>query len=640
MMAAMGHRGPDDEGFLAAAPATLGMRRLSIIDLAGGAQPIFNEDRTRAAIVNGEIYNFRELRSSLEARGHRFRSRSDAETTVHAYEEWGEESVERLRGMFALAVLECEGSRGQRLFLARDRLGIKPLYYWLGDGLFLFASEVRALLATGLVARRLSRTALESYLMFGSVAEPMTLVEGIYSLEPGHRLELRLDAGRPSIEPKSYWNLAGATNRPADSPPGRFSAAASEARRRLEQAVREHLAADVPLGIFLSSGIDSAALAALASREQSVVHTFTVIFPEQDFSEARLARETAKRFGTRHEELLLAGEEMLERQEEAVSALDQPSMDGINTYFVARAARQAGLKVALSGLGGDEVFGGYTTFRATPLLAALAGLARRSPEAVRSLAAAALLCLGKASRRTDALRKLAAAWRAPDSLPHPYFFARVLFTPEQVRKLVRDGTLGSDGPWRDRLNRAARAAGQRDSFTAVTQLELESYLVNTLLRDTDAMSMAHSLEVRVPFLDHRLVEFVARLPRPLKQRRGAEKALLRAALGELLPREVAGQRKRTFTLPWEKWLRAPLREPVEAGLAHLAPTLAAALAPAAVQAVWQDFLNGRTTWSRPWSLYVLNRWVSRHLDGPGASATHPGRPSSAGAAQIRQESRT
>jgi asparagine synthase (glutamine-hydrolysing) len=639
MMAAMGHRGPDDEGFLAAAPATLGMRRLSIIDLAGGAQPIFNEDRTRAAIVNGEIYNFRELRGALEARGHRFRSRSDAETTVHAYEEWGGDSVERLRGMFALAVLEYAGSRSQRLFLARDRLGIKPLYYRLGDGLFLFASEVRALLATGLVARRLSRTALESYLVFGSVAEPMTLVEGIYSLEPGHRLELRLDAGQPRIEPKCYWNLGSATERTADSPPGQFSAAAREARRQLEQAVREHLAADVPLGIFLSSGIDSAALAALASREQSGVHTFTVIFPEQDFSEARLARETAKRFGTRHEELLLAGDEMLERQEEAVAALDQPSMDGINTYFVSRAARQAGLKVALSGLGADEVFGGYSTFRDTPRLAALAGLAGRSPQAARSLAAAALVRLGKASRRADPLRKLAAAWRAPDSLPHAYFFARVLFTPDQVQSLLRDGTLSPQAPWRERLDEAARAVNRLDSFTAVTHLELESYLVNTLLRDTDAMSMAHSLEVRVPFLDHRLVEFVARLPRPLKQRRGAEKALLLAALGELLPKEVAGQRKRTFTLPWEKWLRAPLREPLEAGFAHLAPTLAAALEPAAVQAVWRDFLNGRTTWSRPWSLYVLNRWVSRHLDGPGASAPQPGRTSSAGAAQESQASR-
>jgi len=640
MMAAMGHRGPDDEGFLAAPPATLGMRRLSIIDLTGGGQPIFNEDRTRAVILNGEIYNYRELRSSLEGRGHRFRTRSDAETVAHAYEEWGEKCLQHLRGMFALAVLESAGSAGRRLFLARDRLGIKPLYYTQAGELFLFASEVRALLETGLVERRCSQSALESYLLFGSVAEPMTLMEGIHSLEPGHSLELRLDTGQRKIEPKRYWSLGGTTGNEADPPPKEFSAAVDETRRRLEQAVRDHLVADVPLGIFLSGGIDSTALAALASREQAGVHTFTVIFPEQKYSEACLARETAKRFGTCHTELLLAGEEMLERREEAVGALDQPSMDGINTYFVSQAARQAGLKVALSGLGGDEVFGGYGTFRTTPRMAALAKLANRSPAAVRSLASDALVRLGKASRRTDPMRKLAAAWRAPESLPHPYFFTRALFTPEQVGALMPGRMLGANSPWRERLDEVVRAANECDKFSAVTHLELQSYLVNTLLRDTDAMSMAHSLEVRVPFLSHPLVEYVARLPQRLKQRRGTDKALLVAALGELLPTEVVHQPKRTFTLPWEKWLRGPLREPVEAGLSNLAPTLASALEPAAVRAVWQDFLNGQATWSRPWSLYVLNRWVERHLDGRTAASSQSHRESSTATAITKQENQT
>jgi asparagine synthase (glutamine-hydrolysing) len=629
MMEAMGHRGPDEEGFLAARPATLGIRRLSIIDLAGGAQPIFNEDRTRAVILNGEIYNFRELRSALEKRGHRFRTRSDTETAVHAYETWGADCVRHLRGMFAFAVLELEGGAGRRLFLARDRLGIKPLYWAVSDGLFLFASEVRGVLSSGFVRRRLARAALESYLLFGSTAEPATLVEGIFSLEPGHTLELQLDAGRPAIEPKRYWDLEIDQRAAADDLPRGFSAAAEEVRRRLEQAVRDHLIADVPLGIFLSSGLDSTTLVALASREQPGVHTFTVIFPEQDYSEARLARESAKRFRTRHAELLLDGEEMLERREEAVRALDQPSMDGINTYFVSRVARQAGLKVALSGLGGDELFGGYRTFRTTPRLARLAALAGRSPRAARSLAAGALVRLGKATRQTDPMRKLAAAWRSPDFLPHPYFLARALFAPQQAQALARGAGAAVPASWRERMVEAARAAASFDPFTAVTYLELRHYLVNTLLRDTDAMSMAHSLEVRVPFLDHPLVEFVARLPQSLKQRRGTGKALLVAALGKLLPGEVARQRKRTFTLPWEKWLRGPLREPVAAGLDNLTPTLAAALEPAAVHRVWQDFLDGQATWSRPWSLYVLNCWVARHIDDAGASAARSCREPSA-----------
>jgi asparagine synthase (glutamine-hydrolysing) len=621
MMAAMGHRGPDDQGFLAAPPATLGMRRLSIIDLAGGAQPIFNEDRTRAVILNGEIYNFRELRGALERRGHSYRTQSDAETAVHAYETWGAECVRHLRGMFAFAVVELEGSAARRLFLARDRLGIKPLYWALADGLFLFASEVRAVLASGCVERRLSHAALESYLLFGSAAEPATLVEGIFSLEPGHTLDLRLDAGPPAIEPKRYWDLKTAAETAAGPLPRSFSDAAQEARRRLEQAVRDHLVADVPLGIFLSSGLDSTTLVALAGREQPGVHTFTVIFPEQDLSEARLARESAKRFGARHKELLLDGEEMIDGHEAAVAALDQPSMDGINTYFVSQAARQAGLKVALSGLGGDEIFGGYSTFRTTPRLGALASLAGRSPRAARALTAGALVRLGKAARQADPMRKLAAAWRSPNSLPHPYFFARALFTPEQAGTLAKGEAASAQASWRKRLAEAAHAAESLDRFNAVTYLELQSYLVNTLLRDTDAMSMAHSLEVRVPFLDHSLVEFVVRLPQSLKQRRGAGKALLAAALSDLLPREIVRQRKRTFTLPWEKWLRGPLREPVAAGLVNLTPTLAAALDPAAVRRVWEDFLGRQATWSRPWSLYVLNCWVARHIDGAEGAAT-------------------
>jgi asparagine synthase (glutamine-hydrolysing) len=623
MMAAMPHRGPDDEGLLVVPSVAVGMRRLSIIDLPGGRQPVCNEDGTLAVILNGEIYNFQELRRTLEAKGHSFRTHSDTEVVVHAYETWGQDCVHHLRGMFALAVLEGSGSSSlpPRLFLARDRMGIKPLYYAITDGVFLFASEVRSLLASGRVARRLSPEALHSYLLFGSVGEPTTLVEGVASLLPGHRLLLDPGAKPLQIRPEPYWTLSRQAASPRSAPAenaGRASAA-GRLRTQLEDSVRLHLIADVPLGVFLSSGLDSTVLVALASRETSKLHTFTVVFPELEFSEAEPARITARHFGTNHDEMLLRGEEMLSHLDDAVAALDQPSMDGINTFYVSWAARRAGIKVALSGLGGDEIFGGYDTFRSAPQLNRLGALGRKIPRPVRSLTSAGV-ALFAGQRSPDAARKLAALWRSPESLPHPYFFSRLLFDPEQAGALLRSSRLQPNGSaWWRWLVGAAEQAREMDDFNRVFWLESRSYMLNVLLRDTDGMSMAHSLEVRVPFLDHSVVELVGQLPGKWKRRGNAPKALLVDAVGDLLPAQVLGQRKRPFTLPWERWLRGPLRQRMAGGLANLTPALSAALNPYAVFFVWRAYLAGRTGWSRPWSLYVLNEWTKRHLEGSQGS---------------------
>jgi asparagine synthase (glutamine-hydrolysing) len=624
MMASLRHRGPDDEGLVVAPSVALGMTRLSIIDLPGGHQPVWNEDGTVAVVFNGEIYNFQELRQTLESLGHRFQTRSDTEAIVHAYEAWGRDCVQRLRGMFAFAIVETpQGASDapKRLFLARDRLGIKPLYYAARDGMFLFASEIRALLASGLIPARLSSSALPAYLLFGSVAEPTTLVEGVFSLPPGHCVTLSATSPSSKAEITGWWDFARGAAMHAEQPKMNGGApVAKSLRARLEDAVRSHLIADVPLGVFLSSGLDSTAIAALASRERQAIHTFTVMFPEQDFSEAEIARRTAACLGTEHQQLLLSGEEMQSRLGEAVAALDQPSMDGINTYFVSWAARQAGLKVALSGLGSDEIFGGYSTFRSTPGVARLAAAARWFPSSLRSATAPAFE--GASARRggPDAARKLTAAWLDPNAMPHPYFFTRNLFAPRTVAELLHEGL----GParastWWNWLVEASRSADRLDRFSAVSWLESRSYLVNTLLRDTDAMSMHHSLEVRVPFLDHLLVEFVISLPEAEKRRGKIPKALLVEALEDLLPAEVVAQPKRTFTFPWEKWLRGPLREQVEAGLRDCPATLQPILNHSIVQSIWQDFLDGRTSWSRPWSLYVLNEWVRRNLEGSGSS---------------------
>ena len=665
----MRHRGPDDEGFLIEGPLALGMRRLSIIDLVGGHQPIYNEDGSVGVILNGEIYNFQVLGRQLADLGHTFRTRSDSEVIAHAYEEWGADCVQRLQGMFAFAIWDGRKIEGKEpvggseqgsgtLFLARDRLGIKPLYYFasteqgvesngqdakkrgsvngkrrisnpqsaIRNSQFLFASEVRTLLSSGLVPKKLSPTALQSYLLFGSVSEPMTIVDGVLSLPPGHMLTIETGSPDSPIKPEPYWNMAAAAEFKRHSHNGFATAAESGprapafVRELLEESVRLHMIADVPVGVFLSSGIDSTAIAALASREVGDVHTFTVAFKEQEFSEAAVARRTALQLGTRHDELTIDSDEMLSRLSEAVGALDQPSMDGINTYFVSWAARQAGLKVALSGLGGDELFGGdKSTFGRTPRYQQIAAVSGRIPGALRSAVGSAVSSGGASLGRDDASRKIAALWNESHSLPHPYFFARALFTPPQVAHLMTIETAsngpgnGNAAPWWTWLSESAKQVSAMDTFTAVSCLEARSYLVNTLLRDTDSMSMAHSLEVRVPFLHHPLVEFVTQLSESVKVGNGTPKALLVAALGDLLPAEVVRQPKRGFTFPWREWLRGPLRDSVETGLSELSPVLAEALYQENVYSIWQSYLNGKTSWSRPWSLYVLNEWVKQNL---------------------------
>ena len=628
MTAAMQHRGPDEEGFLAGharAPGlALGMRRLSIIDLPGGHQPIWNETKDVAVIFNGELYNYRDLRERLSLCGHHFATQSDTEILVHAWEEWGEDSLTELRGMFAFALLDLREryATAPILFLARDPLGIKPLYYTQTPDGFAFASEVRALLASGAVPKRLSQDALTAYLLFGSVSEPVTLLEGVFSLPPGHRMLLHVPERRRVPRARPWWDPDISPAARDTRKPRELSGAAEKLRPLLEEAVSAHLVADVPVGLFLSSGLDSSAIAALAGKAQAGIQSFTLTFPGTAFDEAELARGVAKQCKTKHTEVPLSGDAVLARVDEALAALDQPTMDGINTYFVSWAARQTGLKVALSGLGGDELFAGYQTFADTPRLSKLIGAAWFAPAAVRRMTAPLVAGLAARQGSRDAGRKAAAAWVHPDALPHPYFFTRTLFPPGQVERIIeprfRPSTVGADGvtlepTWLGWLERTGGEARKMEPVAGVCWLEMRTYMASTLLRDTDSVSMAQSLEVRVPLLDTQVVEFVGALPDAARRRPGMQKALLVEALGDLLPQEILVQRKRTFTLPWEEWLRGPLRARMEASFADPAPALAPYLRPGGAASVWADFLAGKTTWSRPWSLYVLNEWCRQHL---------------------------
>lgn len=628
MTAAMRHRGPDAEGFLIGdtrAPGlALGMRRLSIIDIAGGQQPIWNETRDVAVVFNGELYNYRALREQLTLCGHQFATQSDTEILVHAWEEWGEDALNDLQGMFAFALLDLREryATAPILFLARDPLGIKPLYYTQTPDGFAFASEVRTLLASGVVPKQLSQDALTSYLLFGSVSEPVTLLEGVFSLPPGHRMLLHVPERRRTPRARPWWDPAQSPAARETRKPRDLSSAARRLRTLLEEAVRKHLIADVPVGLFLSSGLDSGAIAALAAQAQSGIRSFTLTFPGTSFDEAALARVVAERCKTQHTEVPMTGEAILSRVNEAVAGLDQPTMDGINTYFVSWAAKEVGLKVALSGLGGDELFAGYQTFADTPRLSRLVRLAWFVPGVLRRLTAPLVASVAGRGNTPDASRKAAAAWTHPGTLPHPYFYARALFPPGQLERIIeprfRPSTINADGvtlepTWLGWLERTADEARKLEPIAGISWLEMRTYMASTLLRDTDSVSMAQSLEVRVPLLDTPVVEFAGSLPDTARRRPGAQKALLVEALGDLLPREILEQRKRTFTLPWEEWLRGPLRARLDASFADPAPALGAFLRPGGVRSVWDDFLSGKTSWSRPWSLYVLNEWCRRHL---------------------------
>jgi asparagine synthase (glutamine-hydrolysing) len=632
MAAAMQHRGPDGAGFLSDDPRApglaLGMRRLSIIDLPGGNQPIWNEARDVAVVFNGELYNYRELRERLTRLAHRFTTQSDTEILVHAWEEWGEECLSELRGMFAFAIADFRKhyTSGPLLFLARDPLGIKPLYYSQTSKGFAFASELGALMASGVASKTLSQDALTSFLLFGSVSEPVTMYEGVFSLPPGHRVLLYIPDRRNIPRPHPWWDPRRSPAAKDVRRPGKFSEAAAALRPLLEDSVRAHLIADVPVGLFLSSGLDSGAIAALAAREHAGIESFTLAFPGTPFDESALTRVVAQRCGTRHTEIPLDGQAIPARLDEALAALDQPTMDGINTYFVSWAARQVGLKVALSGLGGDELFAGYSTFSDTPRLSRLMAAANFVPSSLRLATSGTLRSLLASGRSLDAALKAAAAWKNPRRLPHAYYFARALFPPGEIDKLMeprfRPSTLAADGhslepTWLGWLQLAADDAQHMDGAAAVSWLELRTYLASTLLRDTDAVSMAQSLEVRVPLLDTPLVEFVCALPDGARQKPGVQKALLVEALGDLLPAEIMAQKKRTFTLPWEQWLRGPLKVRVEASFASPPAQLAWLIKADGVGAVWQSFLAGKTSWSRPWALFVLNEWARR--EGLGIS---------------------
>ena len=614
----LAHRGPDDSGTVIVRDASrgdveigLGNRRLAILDLsAQGHQPMNDPATGNWIVYNGEVYNFGEVRAKLEQAGLYFRSNSDTEVILRAYAHWGEKCLHEFRGMFAFAIWDAPQ---HRLFVARDPMGIKPLYFYHSDQYFLFSSEVRTLLGTGLVPRAIDCAGLVNYLTFGSLYDPTTLVEGVNALPPGCFLTWK--EGR--VKQEQYWDLVGPNLGEdcddASAGPAKSVELETQVAEMLDESVRMQLVSDVPVGVFLSGGIDSSSLVAILSRNGVQPSTFSIVFREAEYSEAQYSRAVAQQFHTDHHEITVTQSDFFTAIDPAIHAMDLPTIDGINTYFVSERTRTAGVKVVLSGLGGDEIFAGYSSFRTVPRMEQFASAWDRMPRAVRHPLANMFAALAPSS---DQNRKLTALGRNGGGVVHPYFLSRMLFTPEQQEELLTEVQKSSAAFLRaqEPLTESLTRAQSLDPVNRVSYLEARCYMLNTLLRDSDFMSMAHGLEVRVPLIDHRLARRVLAVPGSRKLDSGTPKPLLVRALGGQLPEKIVHRQKQGFTLPFEHWLRDALRPRVEESLRQIGDgVLGTLISERAVRGVWDDFLQGRTSWSRPWSLYVLQTWCRQHL---------------------------
>ena len=539
MCSAIAHRGPDDEGFYFQTGVGLGMRRLSIIDLDSGRQPVSNEDGTVWVVFNGEIYNFQELRQQLKGRGHVFSTHGDTETIVHLYEEYGNHCVDHLRGMFAFALWD---ERHKRLLVARDRLGIKPLYYAEIGGRILFASELKSILQLPEVGRSFNWSAVSHLFSFLSTPPTEAIVDGVHKLEPGHLLTAS-PGGTPVIE--RYWELSFEPDYGKEE-----DYFVEHVRGLLEESVRLHMVSDVPLGAFLSGGIDSSSIVATAARlTDAPLKTFSIGFSEPDYNELEYARVVAKRFRTEHHELTL-GPDSLDRLEDLAWHLDEPFGDSsaIPTFMVSKLAAQS-VKVVLSGDGGDELFAGYDKYLVekrergyTPLPAlirtVLGSIGRTMPDGMRGRNLLRHMSLAGAERYLDAC---------------------TLFRRDDMKKLFRPDVfelLAPYEPWRAKA--AYMESGDRHWLSNLQGLDVNNYLPLDILTKVDRMSMAHSIETRVPLLDHKLVEFAATIPPEMNLRGGTTKYVLKRAMKGILPERIINRPKKGFAVPLGYWFRGKL----------------------------------------------------------------------------------
>lgn len=606
------HRGPDDEGFFIEENVGLAMRRLSIIDVKAGHQPLSNENRDIWIVYNGEIYNHAELREDLEKKGHQYRTRSDTETIVHLYEEYGRDCVKHLRGMFAFVIWD---RRRRVLFAARDRLGIKPFYYRWDGKAFLFASEIKSILAYPDVSAEFNRSTLAEYLAFGYIAGAETMYSGIRKLMPGHTLELT-ERGQPKIE--RYWDL---TTQEDEIPRGR-DYYVQHYRELLEGAVKSHLMSDVPLGMFLSGGLDSSAVAALATRIRGdQIKTFAVGYGEESFSELRYAREVAEHIRSDHHEVRLSREEFFDSLPRLIWHEDEPIVwpSSVSLYFVARLARKH-VTVVLTGEGSDETLAGYTRYAWTVMNA-------RMDKAYRTVTTSGIRSLVRKAIHASPLsatlhRKLDHTFLVRDGNSWPSFyydnFYSAFSAADQAELLTPAAKAAATDAYAGSMQAWERSDG--DMLHRLLYADINSYLIELLMKQ-DQMSMAASVESRVPFLDHVLVEFTARIPAQFSLKGMAGKFVLKQAVEDLLPRSIIYRQKMGFPTPWEYWLAGPQLDDLERMLLEPRSSDRGYFQPEALKRIFAEHRNKfRDHGNKIWRLMNLEVWQRVMVDGEPAES--------------------
>ena len=622
MNQALRHRGPDDEGVFVTENIALGHRRLSIIDLSSaGHQPMESTDGRYTIVYNGELYNYKEVK--LQIKDYHFKTNTDTEVILAAYSKWGVGCLEQFNGMFAFAIWD---RKMDELFIARDRLGIKPLYYFrksqdqraekgekTKNNFIVFSSEIRALLASALIPRKLDKDGLVDYLRYLSVNAPNTIINDVKMLLPGHYMVINRGSKENDIAIHKYWNLGG--NIDTSVSKKSYSEVCSDVYSLLLKSVERRLIADVPFGAFLSGGIDSSAIVGLMSKiSPNKVKTFSVVFNEQEFSEAPYARLIAKKFNTDHHEINLKISDFIDELPSALTAMDHPSGDAINTYVVSKVTKHAGITMALSGLGGDELFAGYDIFKQTMKLKNNEWL-NSFPSFIRGWAGD-ILGMVKPGIAAEKIKRLL----TQNSINFNTFYplSRQVFMDEQICNLLNLETLPINSvidileqtchPQSVINNLSTTSNYQQTTISTVSIAEISTYMQNILLRDTDQMSMAHALEVRVPFLDYKLVEYVLSIPDKYKQNNEIKKLLI-DSLGDMLPPEIYNRPKMGFVLPWKNWLKNELKDFCIEKLNSLSNRKS--FNKITIDKLWNDFLLNEPTvsWSRIWLLVVLECWL-------------------------------
>lgn len=599
MNTTLAHRGPDNDGVWSDEHLCLGHRRLSIIDLsAEGNQPFCTADKRYVITYNGELYNYRELKLELQraAQGsgnipYFFTTNSDTEVVLAAYIRYGLKCLDLFNGMYAFAIYD---THEKKLIVARDRIGVKPLYYHYGDDGLIFSSEIRPILHSGLKKFKLNTDAVSEYAMYQTVLAPRTIVKGIHVLMPGHYL--CFENNKATIT--QYYSLNKISNQANDLS---YAETCNKVKELLSLSVQRRLVADVPFGAFLSGGIDSSAIVGLMSKVSSEkIQTFNVSFDESEFSESKYARIIAQKFNTQHHEIKLSPSDFLKQLPEALAATDHPGGDGPNTYIVSKATKNAGITMALSGIGGDELFAGYDVFKR------MAELQKKSwlnavPRIARKAAGYAI----KQKNKSVSGNKIEELLGQPSiNFRTAYPLNRSLYTQKELSALINSGK-----PF-EQIEKIMQDVPQIENhlLSAVSIAEIQTYLQNTLLRDADQMSMAVALEVREPFLDYKLLEFALSVNDEYKYPHTPKKLLI-DSLGELLPFEIVNRPKMGFTLPWQYWLKNELKSFCEKNIAALEAKNI--FTKNSLLSLWNRFINGdkTITWARVWHLVVLNNWM-------------------------------